>query len=71
MAITNDEQKTDSSGQSRRAEDILVRLNQEGQMVDVPLLVLLAGLFNDIAEMKLRLSILENDATKKSPLIKV
>jgi len=71
MEDISEEQKTDSSGQSRKAEDILVRLKQNGEIIEIPLLMLLAGLFDDIADIKLRLSLIEVETTKKSPLIRV
>jgi len=60
------------SPDQRRAENILVRVKQQdGTTVDVPILMLLADLFNQVADLKLRLTVVEADQVKKSPIIKV
>jgi hypothetical protein len=66
---TTDEKQAGSPG-TRAAEDILVRLkNEDGSYQEVPLLLILADLFNQLAAIKMKLAVIEPIVLQKDKRI--
>jgi hypothetical protein len=67
---TIDESQQASRSGKRAAEDILVKIkSQDGSITEVPILMLIADLFTQLADVKLRLAVVEAHLSKKDSRI--